>query len=125
MGAGTWNSFSISTLPPGILRSFEPAQRRELWPSMEPPLASTACRSSGAPGGGSPIVDGAEAVLEEPALPATLDGNDLGHDGRRDLLGALGADVQAGRAVDPGQVVPGDRRALLSELGQKSLGSRA
>ena len=49
-------------------------------------------------------MDRAGPVPERDAGSATQRGEDLGNDGRGNLLGAVGTDVQAGRRVERGQV---------------------
>src|SRR6185436_634405 len=68
------------------------------------------------------LVDRARPVLEEPGAPSAFDGDDLGDDGRGDLLRALGAEVEAGGTSDPGAVGVRDVDALVAELGEQALG---
>src|SRR3990170_7462114 len=92
-------------------------------PALGELVAGGCWEGSVAAGRGVALVDRAGAVLQEPGLAAALDRDDLGADRRGDLVGALGAEVQARGRVDPLQLVPPDRDALRTELGEHPLGA--
>src|SRR5262245_11356633 len=105
MGAATVNSFSISmhaprspgAYPSGVSSNLRLGLRR------------------------TTLVDRARAILQEARPAAALDGDDLGDDRGRDLLGALGPEIQPGRPADPGEVGLRDVDALVPKLGQQAL----
>ena len=61
------------------------------------------------------------AVTEEAGPVAGADGQHLGHDRPGDLLGALGADIEAGGGVDLLDVLLGGFDALLGQVGEEAV----
>src|SRR5262245_52565924 len=97
MGAATVNSFSISMHAPRSLGAY---------PSRVSSNLRLGLRRT-------PLVDRARAVLQEPRASAALDRDDLGDDRGRDLLRALGPEIQPRRASDLREVRLRDVDALL------------
>ena len=67
-------------------------------------------------------VDRAGPFAQRAARRPCSDGQDLGHDGGSDLLGAVGTDVEAGRCVERGQI---RWRAALSSSSARSRSVRS
>src|SRR5262245_51480321 len=67
------------------------------------------------------LVDRTRTVLQEPGGPATFDRHDLGDDRGRDLLGALGPQIEPRGAADPREVGLRDVDALVPELRKQAL----
>src|SRR3990170_792102 len=90
-------------------------------PALGELVAGGCWEGSVASGRGVALVDRAGAVLEEPCTASALDGDDLTADRRRDLVGALRAEVQARGRVDPLELTLYDRHSLRAELGEHPL----
>src|ERR671931_2789557 len=105
MGAGTVNSFSICMHAPRSPGAYSSSVLSNLRPGLR--------RAS--------LVDRTRTVLQEPGAAAALDRHDLGDDRGRDLLGALGPEIEPGRPSNPGEVGLRDVDALVPELGEQAL----